>query len=57
MCFKEDAEDTYKSSQEYITTIQIINYIDDVLIKLLMEIENNNIQIVEDEPEETKLGN
>ena len=57
MCFKEDTEDTYISSQEYINTIQIIHYIDTILTKILMEIENNNTQIVEDETIEAKLNN
>ena len=57
MCFKEETEDTYIRSQEYINTIQIIHYIDTILTKILMEIENNNTQIVEDETIETKLNN
>ena len=54
MCFKEDTEDTYISSQEYINTIQIIHYIDSILTNILMEIETNNRQIVEDETIEIK---
>ena len=56
MCFKEDTEDTYISSQEYINTIQIIHYIDSILTNILMEIENNNRQIIEDETIELKLN-
>ena len=56
MCFKEDTEDTYISSQEYISTIQIIHYIDSILTNIFMEIENNNRQIVEDETIEIKLN-
>ena len=54
MCFKEDTENTYISSQEYINTIQIIHYMDSILTNILMEIENNNRQIVEDETIEIK---
>ena len=57
MCFKEDIEDTYISSQEYINTIQIIHYIDSILTHILMEIENNNAQIAEDETIEIKSNN
>ena len=57
MCFKEDTEDTYISSQEYINTINIIHYIDSILTHILMEIENNNAQIAEDETIELKSNN
>ena len=57
MCFKEDTEDTYISSQEYINTINIIHYIDSILTNILMEIENNNAQIAEDETIEIKSNN
>ena len=57
MCFKEDTEDTYISSQEYINTIQIIHYIDSILTHILMEIENNNAQIAEDETIEIQSNN
>ena len=52
MCFKEEQED--KSSKEYINTIQIIQYIDDLLIRILPEMENNYIESENDEPEDTK---
>ena len=55
MCFKEDTENTYISSQEYINTIQIIHYIDSIITSIFMEIENNNTQIVEDEAIAIKL--
>ena len=57
MCFKEDTEDTYISSQEYINTINIIHYIDSILTHILMEIENNNAQIAENETIEIKSNN
>ena len=57
MCFKEDTEDTYISSQKYINTINIIHYIDSILTKILVEIENNNAELVEDETKEIKLNN
>ena len=57
MCFKEDIEDTYISSQEYINTINIIHYIDSILTNILMEIENNNAELVDDEAKEIKLNN
>ena len=56
MCFKEDTEDTYIPSQEYINTIQIIHYIDSILTNIFMELENNTTQIVEDETIEIKLN-
>ena len=37
MCFKEEKEETYKSSEEYPTTIQIIQYIDDILYEYSMK--------------------
>ena len=56
MCFKEDTEDTNKSSKEYINTIQIIHYIEKVLTKRFIEIENYNVQIVEKNEAEEKAA-
>ena len=49
MCFKEEPEDTFKSSKEHTTIIRIIQYIDDLVIQIFNEVES------EEEPEERSL--